>query len=134
MRSAAVVAIAAAAGVAGCGGTAGDLLSITVSGGPGAAAAKHTLVVSGDGRGSCDRGKLGALESQRVIEAREIEREARKLARDAASYPERPGARRYALSTNDGVVRWSEGNPALPNVLPRAQLLALQLQRELCSS
>ena len=115
--------------LAGCGGTAGDLLSITVSGGP---AAKHTLVVSGDGRGSCDRGELRALESQRVIEAREIEREARKLARDAASYPERPGARRYALSTNDGVVRWSEGDSGLPRALPRAQLLALQLEHQLC--
>lgn len=118
--------------LAGCGGTAGDLLSITVSGGPAAAAAKHTIVVSGDGRGSCDRGELRALDSQRVIEAREIERDARKLARDAASYPERPGARRYVLSTNDGVVRWSEGDSGLPAALPRAQLLALRLERQLC--
>jgi hypothetical protein len=129
-RGSVITAIATAAvALAGCGGTAGDLMSITISGGP---TGKHTLVVSGDGRGSCDRGELKALESQRVIDAREIERDARKLARGAAAYPERPGARRYAMSTNDGVVRWSEGTPGLPKALPRAQLLALQLERQLC--
>jgi hypothetical protein len=118
--------------LAGCGGEAGDLMSIDVSGGP--TNAKHTIVVSGDGRGSCDKSKLRALPSARVITAREVEREARKLARAGTHYPERAGRRRFALSTNDGIVRWSEGTPGLPKDLPRAQLLALQLERRLCPS
>lgn len=125
------LAAAAAALTAGCGGTAGDLLSIHVSGGP--TAEKHTVVVSGDGRGSCDRdGALKPLPSATVIDAREIERGVKKLAHRAAAYPPRSGARRFALSTTAGVVRWSEGTPGLPKDLPRAQLLALQLERRLC--
>jgi hypothetical protein len=116
--------------LAGCGGSAGDLLSITASGGP--VAGKHEVVVSGDGRGSCDRGPLKQLPSDRVIDAREIEHDLADLARRAAVYPPRPGARSYTLHTKAGVVRWSEGDPGLPSVLPRAQLLDLQLERILC--
>jgi hypothetical protein len=123
------VALGASALVVGCGGSAGDLLSIEVSGGPGGA---HTVVVSGDGRGTCDRGDLEALPSETVIDAREVEREAGEPAGEGTSYPPRRGARRYALETDDGVVRWSEGTPGLPEVLPKAQLLALQLERQLC--
>ena len=65
--------------LAGCGGSAGDLLSITASGGP--APGKHTIVVSGDGRGSCDRGPLKELPSDRVLEAREIEKDVLPVAR-----------------------------------------------------
>jgi subtilisin family serine protease len=121
---------AAAAVAAGCGGTAGDLLKITVAGGPTNEA--HTIVVSGDGRGSCDRGALEPLPSRRVIEAREVERDLRGYAHRAAAYPPRQGARRYGVNSNDGVVRWSEGTPGLPGVLPRAQLLTLKLERQLC--
>jgi hypothetical protein len=125
-----VTALAASSLVAGCGGTAGDLLSIRVEGGP--AGATHTVVVTGDGRGSCDRGPLEPLPSARVIVAREIEREVVDLAKGARAFGSRPGARRYVLMTKDGVVRWSDGTPNLPAALPRAQLLALQLGRELC--
>jgi hypothetical protein len=116
--------------LAGCGGGAGDLLSITVSGG--FAPKKHTIVVSGDGRGSCDRGPLKELPSDRVIDAREIERDAADLAKRSATYPPLPDARSYILHTKAGEVRWSEGGRGLPPVLPKAQLLELQLERLLC--
>jgi hypothetical protein len=116
--------------LAGCGGDPGDLLSIEASGG--VAGGKHTVVVSGDGRGSCDRGPLKQLPADRVIDARGVERDAGDLARRAAEYPARQGARRYVMNTKDGEVRWSERTPGLPSVLPRAQLLELQLQRLLC--
>jgi outer membrane protein assembly factor BamB len=116
--------------LAGCGGDPGDLLSIEASGG--VAGGKHTVVVSGDGRGSCDRGPLKQLPADRVIDARGVERDAGDLARRAAEYPARQGARRYVMNTKDGEVRWSERTPGLPSVLPRAQLLQLQLQRLLC--
>lgn len=123
-------ALAAPLLASGCGGSAGDLLSITVSGG--LTRGSQTVVVSGDGRASCDRGPLKPIPSDRVIDAREVERDATDYAKRAAEYPAREGVRRYALNTKDGVVRWSEGTPGLPAVLPRAQLLALQLTRIAC--
>lgn len=123
-------ALAASAVAVGCGGDPGDLLSIDVAGGP--AGGRHSIVVSGDGRGSCDRRALKQLPADRVLDARGIARDLGDLARRAAVYPPRSGARRYGLSTRDGVVRWSEGTPGLPEVLPRTQLLALQLERLLC--
>jgi hypothetical protein len=114
----------------GCGGAAGDRRSIDIAGGP--TRERHTVVVSGDGRGSCDRGPLKQLPADRVLDARGIDRDVGDLVRRAAVYPPRPGARRYAVRTHDGEVRWSEGSPGIPSVLPRAQLLALQLERLLC--
>jgi hypothetical protein len=116
--------------LAGCGGSAGDLLSISASGG--IAGRHHTIVVTGDGRGSCDRGPLKELPSDRVIDAREVERNAADLARRATIYPPVPDGRAYTLRTKAGTVSWSSGRPRLPSVLPRAELLELQLQRILC--
>src|SRR4051812_41874215 len=131
MRLSQVAALAVSAAIlAGCGGEAGDLMSIEVGGGP--TAEKHVLVVTGDGRGSCDRGKEELLPSVRVIDARGIADDIGDLATKAADYPTRSGSRRYRLATKDGDVRWSEGTPNLPGVLPKAQLLAAQLERELC--
>jgi hypothetical protein len=124
------LALASCLLLAGCGGSAGDLMSITVSGG--VAGGRHTIVVSGDGRGSCDRGPLKELPSDRVIDAREIEHEVADLAKRAATYPPVPDGRSYVLKTKAGEVRWSEGRTGLPSALPRTQLLALQLERLLC--
>jgi hypothetical protein len=122
---------AAAAGMAGCGGSAGDLLSISARGG--LAGGTHMIVVTGDGRGSCDRGPLKQLPGDRVLDARGIERDATDLATKATDFPpSRKGARRFTLDTKDGEVRWSERTPGIPSVLPRAQLLELQLERLLC--
>jgi hypothetical protein len=126
------VALALATMLGGCGGDAGDLMSITATGG--FAGGMHTVVVTGDGRGSCDRGPLKLLPSGRVIEAREIEHEVADLARRAATYPPSGAdARRYTLKTKAGVVTWTEGRPGLPPALPRTQLLAVQLERLLCT-
>jgi hypothetical protein len=114
----------------GCGGDPGDLLSLSASGG--VAGGTHTLVVSGDGRGSCDRGPLQQLPADRVLDARGIERDAQELATKATDLPPRKGARRFTLNTKDGEVHWSERTPGIPSVLPRAQLLELQLERQLC--
>jgi hypothetical protein len=129
-RLALALALAPLVLLAGCGGGAGDLLSITASGG--VAGGRHTVVVSGDGRGSCDSGPLRELPSDRVIDARGVERDAADLAKRSATYPPRPDARSYTLHTKAGEVRWSEGARSLPSVLPRAQLLELQLEQLLC--
>ena len=126
----AAAALAAIALVAGCGGNAGDLMAIEVSGGT--AAADRTLVITGDGRGRCGGGELQNVESDLVVEARDVERDIESLANESRAFPQRAGRRRYVVRTDDGVVRWSEGAPGLPEILPRTALLTLQLERELC--
>jgi hypothetical protein len=129
--TAGVIAAGVIAGglLAGCGGEAGDLIALEGTGGskPG-----HRVVVTGDGRGSCDGGDLSSIPSDRLIDAREVERELEELADESATFPEQRGRRRYTARTDEGIVRWSEGARELPRVLPEASLLALQLERELC--
>ena len=125
-----LAALAAVGLLAGCGGEAGDLIAIEVSGG--AAGGDRTIVVTGDGRGSCDDGDLSNVDSDLVVEARAVERDIEELTNESREFPERRGRRRYVVRTDDGVVRWSEGTPGLPAVLPRTALLTLRLERELC--
>jgi hypothetical protein len=131
MRLVTGAAVAAALILQGCGGTPGDVLAIEVSGGP--LPAKQTLLVTDDGRGSCDRGRLKDIPNPQLIDAQAIAHDAKSLAESGASYPAaRPGARRYLLRLPQGDVSWTEGAPGIPAALARAQLLALQLGRELC--
>jgi len=131
MRIAVAAATAALMLMAGCGSSAGDLLALEVSGGP--LPAKQTLIVTADGRGSCNRGKLREIPNQRLLDAQGIARDAKPLAEAGAEYlASRPDARAYRLLLPDGDVRWTEGRPGIPPELARAQLLALQLGRVLC--
>src|SRR4051794_20730659 len=105
MRAAAVAIAALVLSASGCGGAPGDLLSISATGG--VAGGTHTIVVSGDGRGSCDRGPLKQLPADRVIDARGIERDAEELATEATDLPPATkGARRFTLRMMAGEVRW----------------------------
>ena len=123
--AAAAVAIA----LAGCGTKTEDLMAIDVSGGP--ARVHETLRVTNDGRASCG-GPLSQLPSQTLLDAREVKRDLRPLARRGASFPSpRSGARRYVFRSFDGTVRWGEAAPG-PPALARATLLALRLERSLC--
>jgi hypothetical protein len=131
MRTMVAAAGAAMLLLQGCGGSAGDVLAIEVSGGP--LAAKQTLVVTADGRASCDRGKLHEIPNQRLIDAESVAHDAKSAAEADATYTAaRPGARQYLLRLPQGNVSWTEGHPGIPAALARAQLLALQLGRELC--
>ena len=130
MRRAALLVASVGAGLAACGGGAGELLVITTSGGgePG-----QRLVVTGNGRGTCDGSAERALPSDHVLDAREVERELEDAARDRASFTNGPrGARRYTASTKDGIVTWVEGARGAPPAVGRAILLRQQLKRELC--
>ncbi len=130
MRRATLTAALLCALVAGCGGGSGDLLAIDVTGGPGGT---QRLVIASDGRARCNGSELAAIASERLIDARELERDVYDLAKDGENFESGArGIRSYSLRTDDGSVRWREGARGLPRVLSRAQLLALQLGRELC--
>ena len=130
-RLAAVAAASAAVLAAGCGGSSGDILGLGMSGGP--LRKPVRMHVTEDGRGSCNTGQLHELPSSLVLDARNIVREAKPLTSHAASFGTRtPGRRNFELRTPQGTVTWVEAAPGLPLVLPQAEELALQLQRDLC--
>jgi hypothetical protein len=124
------LALAAAAALAGCGNPGGDLIAIEVRE-PTAGTPIQRLVVTDDGRGSCNGAQLERLESERLLEAREVERELQHLAEDDARLRPIAGRRAYRVETPHGSVGFSEGDRSDP-ALPKATALALVLRRELC--
>ena len=130
MRLAAAALAAIAVALTGCGGSAGDLLAISTTGG----GTPHArFVVTGDGLASCDGGKDKMLPSQTVLDAREVERELTDYAKKRSAFTNGPpGARRYVASTKDGIVSWVEGARGAPPVIGKAILLTQNLKREVC--
>lgn len=123
-----------AAALAACGGSAGDILALEVSGGPREEPTR--LTVTEDGRGTCDGDALEPIPSERLIEAREVARDLEGLTAEGVRFDSEAGAapqgRDYVARVPAGTLRWSEGSPDLPDALPRAALLARELERELC--
>ena len=130
-RAAAVAAGLAAALGAGCGNPGGDLISIEVREPTAGGKPVHRLVVTDDGRGRCNAGELERLPSERLLEAREAQRELEELADRGVRLPARPGRRAYRVHMRAGSVSWSEGDRADP-ALAKATLLATKLRHELC--
>ena len=130
MRLLAAVLAAAAAALTGCGGSAGDLIAISTTGG-GTPHARY--VVTGDGLASCNGGKEKTLPSQLVLDAREVERELTDYAKKRSSFMNGPaGARRYVASTKDGLVTWAEGARGAPPVIGKAILLTQNIKTQVC--
>ena len=120
--------------VAGCGGEAGDLMAIEIAKGPARGRALD-IVVKSDGRATCNDGPEETISSDLLIDARELERDLKDLAEEGAFFePTGAGRREYVVRIKAGTVRWSEGDRGLPRELPRTQLLALRLDRQLCRS
>ncbi|MBA2763807.1 MAG: hypothetical protein H0U42_03875 [Thermoleophilaceae bacterium] len=132
-RTTKLVLLSAAAMIAlgGCGGAAGDLIAIEVSGGFEPRAVEVT--VTGDGRARCARGPLESLSGELLLDARELERALSPLAAAARSFGSAGGDRRvYSARMVAGAVRWVEGAPDLPPVLGNAVILQRALEREIC--
>ena len=92
-------------------------------------------MIASDGRATCNDRPRETIPSDLLIDARELERDLGDLAEEGATFGGGGGdAREYVVRIKDGTVRWVEGEPGLPEVLPRTQLLALELDRLLCRS
>ena len=127
-------ALLGALAAAGCGGDAGDLMSIEIAKGP-ARGRELDIVIKSDGRATCNDRPEETIPSDLLIDARELERDLEDIAEQGAFFePTGAGRREYVVRTKAGTVRWSEGNRGLPRELPRTQLLALKLDRLLCRS
>jgi hypothetical protein len=127
-RIAAAVVATIVLSAAGCGNPGGDIIAIEVRE-PTAGTPIQRLVVTDDGRGRCNAGELERLDSSRLLEAREVERELDELER--SEFPGPSGRRSYRAVMRDATVTWIEGARE-PPVLAKATLLALNLRRELC--
>jgi hypothetical protein len=129
-RVAAVAAVAAATALAGCGTATEDLMAIERS--YPVTGVHVRLRVTNDGRGNCGAGPLRPLPSQMLLDAREVKRALRPLARRGASFAQAGSRRRsFVFRSFDGTVRWTEGAGG-PRSLGRATLLELRLERLLC--
>ena len=127
---AAAAALAVAAGLVACGSQTEDLMAIDVTHG-GIIGSHYKIRMTNDGRGSCG-GPLEQLPSQLLLDAREVKRALRPLARRGASFlGSGPNAQHYEVRTFDGVVRW-DARPGIPPAVGRATLLTLRLERRLC--
>jgi hypothetical protein len=114
--------------LAGCGGNPGDLLGMQISGGP--TRGVEQMHVTEDGRTSCNKGRLHQLSSSKILDARNVERQAKALIEQGPIYPPAaPGRRSFQLKTPDGTLNWAEGTTGLPPLLPNAEILALTLER-----
>ena len=120
-----------AVGLAACGGAAGDLLAFEVSGGFQGGA--REITVTGDGRGTCDRGPVQPVDGPTLLDARELQRELAPLASSAREFgAPGPDQREYVVRMREGSVRWPEGGEDLPPVLGRAVVLERALEQQLC--
>lgn len=130
-RVAAVVAAASLAGLSGCGGAPGDILGLGISGGEQQKAVR--MHIEENGRASCNEKALHQLSSSEILKARNIARDAGPFAKSGASFGSPGGGQRnFQLRTPDGTVNWTEAAVGVPPVLSQAELLALQMERELC--
>ena len=113
--------------VAGCGNPGGDLIALEER-----STGFYRVVVTDDGRGSCNGGELERLESGRLLEAREVERELQELADTGrTNFPDPYGGRHFRAAMRGATVTWRERSAQDP-VLPKASALTLKLRRELC--
>ena len=124
-RGAALVAAIALTAL-GCGNPGGDLIALEER-------SVHftRLVVTDDGRGRCNDGELQRLESGRLLEAREVERELRELADERTNFPDPTGGRQFRAQMRGVTITWMERSQQDP-ALPKATALTLKLRRELC--
>jgi hypothetical protein len=130
-RALAAAAVVSLAGLAGCGGAPGDILGLGISGGPQRQSVR--MHVEENGRASCNTKPLHQLSSAQILDARNIVRDAEPLAKSGANFGAPSGAQRsFQLRTPDGTVNWTEAAVGVPPVLSQAELLALQMEQQLC--
>jgi hypothetical protein len=128
----ALVSLAAAAALAGCGNRhAPDLFVLDRTGSiPGA---RLTLRVSDDGLVRCNGGQRRRMSDPQLLDAREIARELEAPADDDRSLP--PGPRsvlRYRLRLESGTVRFSDSSRGQTREMFLAQAFSRRVAQQVC--
>lgn len=131
MRSALLV-LACAATLGGCGGVLSPDLFILYRTG-GTPAAKLTLLVNEEGVVHCDNGPAHRLSDPQVIEARTIQEDLHDLAARHASLQALPGSvLAYYVRDQDGSVRFADNSVGQPAVTRKLALFTLSVAQGVC--
>ena len=78
------------------------------------------IVITSDGRATCNDGSEETIPSDLLIDARELERDLGDLAEEGATFEPAPArAASTSCGSRTGTVRWTEGDRGLPRELPR---------------
>jgi hypothetical protein len=132
MKRATILAAAiSCAALTSCGGSPGDILGLGISGGQ----QRQTvhMHLEENGRASCNTKPLHQLSSQQLLDARNIVRDAQPFTKVGARFGTASSQQRtFELRTPNGTVDWTEAAVGKPPVLSQAELLALQMEQQLC--
>lgn len=131
MRPGRVVAVLAAAALAGCGQPSPDLFVVTRSGdGPND---DITLVVNDGGTVRCNGGAPRRLEGDRLLRARELSRELARAAELGLELPPREDALlSYRARLEAGTVTFSDTSPNRPQSLNRLMGFVADVSEKIC--
>jgi hypothetical protein len=128
VRRAAIAALATV--LAGCGSPPPDLFAVERSGAD--ANANVTLVVSDGGHVTCD-GEEHALDADRLLTARQLERELSPQAELGIELP--PGPRSdlsYRVSMESGTIAFSDTSPGVPRTFLRVAAFTKDVVERVC--
>lgn len=125
------LAVAAIAALAGCGGTAGDLLAVDRSGDvPGA---ELRVVIGDGGLASCNGGEEHRLPDDLLLEAREVERDLEAPAEEGLALPPGPGSiMRYEVQTPTGDVRFADTSRGRVDGMDELAYLVRRVAQDVC--
>jgi hypothetical protein len=116
-----LLAVAAAAGLLGCGTPSADLFVVERTGD--LPDAKLTLRVGDGGTVRCDGGEKVDIPSEDLLDARQLQKDLRPLLDRRTDLPARPGSLlRFRVTGKEGEARFAENSRGLPKVL--AQVVA----------
>jgi hypothetical protein len=128
MRRVAILALALAAG--GCGTASPDLFEVTRSGDD--RAANLTMVVNDGGQVTCN-GEEHALDGDRLLRAREIERQLEQPAELGLELPPGPGANlSYRVRLEAGTVEFSDTSRGNPPAFHRVAAFTKDVAERVC--
>ena len=130
MRRAAIVALAAAGLLTGCGSPPPDLFAVERSGAD--TNANLRLVVSDGGSVSCD-GHEHELDAERLLTARQLVRDLAPQAELSIELPRGPGTQlSYRVSMESGSVAFSDRSPGVPRTFLRVAAFTKDVAEEVC--
>ena len=129
---ASVVAAAAVALLAGCGGIKSPDLFIVQREGS-TPHARLTLLVTEEGIVQCNGGPHLRLSDQQIVTARAIQEDLKTQASKHLALPPRSGSvLSYRLRDQDGSVSFADNSAGQPKVFRQLQLFVLQAAQQLC--
>jgi hypothetical protein len=131
MRRIAILVLATAALVGGCGGESGDLFAVERSGDiPGA---QLRLIIDDGGTVTCNDAEPKALPDKLLLDARSIATDIEEPAQESLNLEARPqSVLRYVVHTPDGTVRFADNSSGQPEVTQRVAYFTRQAAQQVC--